>query len=98
VVAACIAIMALTWVGPNIVLTAGLTVLLVSGVLTTEQALAGFAKQGMLTVAVLYVVVSGLTEAGAVAWFVQRLLGRPRGLRAAQMRLMSPTSCAWASR
>lgn len=92
VVASCFAIMALTWVGPDIVLSAGLTVLLVSGVLTTGEALAGFANEGMLTVALLYVVVSGLTETGAVAWLAQRVLGRPRGLAAAQLRLMAPVA------
>jgi di/tricarboxylate transporter len=41
---------------------------------------------------VLYVVVSGLTETGAVGWIVQHLLGRPRGERHAQARLMTPAA------
>ncbi|MCW8846101.1 MAG: SLC13 family permease, partial [Gammaproteobacteria bacterium] len=61
VVAGCFAMMAFTRVSPDIIMSAGLTVLLVSGVLLPEEALAGFANQGMLTVAVLYIVVSGLT-------------------------------------
>jgi len=92
VVVACFAIMAFTWVSPDIVMAAGLTVLLLSGVLLPGEALAGFANQGMLTVAVLYVVISGLTETGAVAWIVQHILGRPRSERQAQLRLMLPAA------
>jgi di/tricarboxylate transporter len=92
VVTGCFAMMALTWISPDIIMSAGLTLLLVSGVLLPEEALAGFSNQGMLTVAVLYVVVSGLTETGAVGWIVQHLLGRPRSARHAQLRLMTPAA------
>jgi di/tricarboxylate transporter len=92
VVAGCFAMMAFTWVSPDIIMSAGLTVLLVSGVLLPEEALAGFANQGMLTVAVLYIVVSGLTETGAVGWIVQHILGQPRNTRQAQVRLMAPAA------
>ena len=88
VVAGCFAMMAFTWISPDIIMSGGLTLLLVSGVLLPAEALAGFANQGMLTVAVLYVVVSGLSETGAVSWVVQHILGRPRNTRLAQARLM----------
>ena len=92
VVAGCFAMMAFTRVSPDIIMSAGLTVLLVSGVLLPVEALAGFANQGMLTVAVLYIVVSGLTETGAVGWIVQNILGQPRTARHAQSRLMAPAA------
>jgi di/tricarboxylate transporter len=92
VVLACFGMLAFSWVAADIVLTAGLSLLLVSGVVSPEQALAGFSNPGMLTVAVLYVVVSGLTETGAVVWLVQSLLGRPRHLHGAQLRLMLPVA------
>jgi di/tricarboxylate transporter len=91
-VATCFAMMAFTRVAPDIIMSAGLTLLLVSGILLPEEALAGFSNQGMLTVAVLYVVVSGLTETGAVSWIVQHILGRPRNIRHAQARLMAPAA------
>jgi di/tricarboxylate transporter len=74
------------------VTSGALTVLLVTGVLTPAEALAGFANPGMLTVAVLYMVVSGLTETGAVSWIGQALLGRPQGESAARLRLMLPVA------
>ena len=92
VVVGCFAMMALTWISADIIMSGGLTLLLVSGVLLPAEALAGFSNQGMLTVAVLYIVVSGLTETGAVAWIVQHILGRPRNIRHAQARLMAPAA------
>jgi len=92
VVAGCFAMMALTRISTDIIMSAGLTLLLVSGVLLPDEALAGFANQGMLTVAVLYVVVSGLTETGAIGWIVQHILGRPRNTHQAQARLMAPAA------
>jgi di/tricarboxylate transporter len=46
----------------------------------------------MLTVAVLYVVVTGLTETGAVGWIVASLLGKPRSAARARLRLMAPVA------
>jgi di/tricarboxylate transporter len=74
------------------VTSAGLTLLLLFGVITPSEGLAGFSNQGMLTVAVLYVVVSGLTETGAVGWIAQTLLGRPSSPGNARLRLMAPVA------
>jgi di/tricarboxylate transporter len=94
VVALVIALLALTRFAADVVLVAGVTLLLVSGVLTPGQALAGLSNEGMATVAVLYVVAAGLRETGAVAWLVQGVLGRPRNLFNAQLRLMAPVAAA----
>lgn len=91
-VAFCFLLFARTRIAPDIVTTGALTLLLVSGVLTTGEALAGFSNPGMLTVAVLYVVVSGLTETGAVGWIGQALLGRPTGPANARLRVMLPAA------
>ena len=66
--------------------------LLVSGVLTPAQALAGFANEGMITVGVLYVVVTGIRETGGIGWIVQKVLGQPRSLPHAQLKIMMPTA------
>ncbi len=75
---------------PEIVLVGALSSLLMSGVLDTTEALSGFANPGLVTVAVLYVVVAGLVDTGAVQAFGARLLGRPRSIAGAQARLMLP--------
>ncbi|MGB5258945.1 MAG: SLC13 family permease, partial [Gammaproteobacteria bacterium] len=92
VVMGCFAMMVFSRISPDIIMSAGLTMLLVTGVLLPREALAGFSNQGMLTVAVLYVVVSGLTETGAVSWIVQNILGQPHTIRQAQARLMTPAA------
>jgi di/tricarboxylate transporter len=81
-------LLALTTVGADIILMGGLTLLLVSGVLEPAQALAGLSNEGMVTVAVLFVVVAGLQETGTISWLGYSLLGRPRTVPGAQMRLM----------
>lgn len=88
----CFAMLALSRVSPDIITTAALTLILLAGVVTPQQALSGFSNPGMLTVAVLYVVVSGLTETGAVGLIVHHLLGRPGSPRNAQWRVMLPVA------
>ena len=88
----CFVLFAFTRIAPDLVTSAALTLLLVTGILTTEEALHGFANEGMLTVGVLYIVVTGLTETGAVGWIGQGLLGRPQSETWARLRLMAPVA------
>jgi di/tricarboxylate transporter len=88
----CFSTLALTRYSPDIVLVGGLTLLLLAGVLSPEQALSGLANEGMVTVGVLYVVVAGLRETGGIGWIVHSVLGRPRSLRHAQFRMMAPVA------
>jgi len=76
----------------EIVALVGLAVLLFTGVLSTGQALAGFANEGMMTVAVLYVVVAALRETGVMGWIAQRVFGSPRTTMSAQLRMMFPVA------
>jgi len=92
IVVFCFAMFAHGRAAPDLVTSAGLTLLLVFGIITPTEGLAGFSNQGMLTVAVLYVVVTGLTETGAVGWIGQTLLGRPRSPGHARLRLMAPVA------
>ncbi len=92
VVALCFAALVTNRIGADIVMSGGLTLLLVTGVLSTQEALSGLANEGMVTVAVLYVVVTGLRESGVIEWVVQAVLGRPRSLGGAQLRMMSPVA------
>lgn len=82
--------LALTKLAADLVLVAGVTFLLLTGVLAPAEALAGLSNEGMVTVAVLYVVAAGLRETGAMAWLAQGVLGRPKTLAGAQFRLMAP--------
>jgi len=92
VIALCIGLLASNRFPSDAVMVGGLTLLLLAGVLSPGEALAGLANEGMVTVAVLYVVVAGVSETGGTAWVSQALLGRPRSIAHAQARLMVPVA------
>lgn len=75
---------------PYRILSGGLAILIVTGVVDPVRALGGFGNTGLVTVAVLFVVAAGLSQTGALAYLVQRALGRPRSATTAQMRLVPP--------
>ena len=77
---------------PDVILVAALTALMVSGVLAPQEALLGLSNPGLATVGVLYVVAAGLVDTGAIHMVGSRLLGRPRTLISAQLRLMLPVT------
>ncbi len=97
---AVLATLAFTRVSPDAVLlgaVAGLTLVpipteagWVFGVLPAGDALAGYGNAGLLTIAVLFVVVTGLRETGAIDLVGSGLLGRPRTVRGAIARLFVP--------
>ena len=76
----------------DVVLVGAMIVLTLSGVLKPDQALQGFASSGVMTIAALYIVVAGLRETGAMAWLSRWVLGRPRSLAVAQIKLNTVTS------
>jgi di/tricarboxylate transporter len=69
----------------------GMVILLIAGVLQPVQALEGFGNPGLITIAVLYVVVAGLRETGSMEWVTQRFIGNPKSLPDALARLAVPT-------
>ncbi len=79
-----------TRLSADIVFLGGCGLLLVLGILDSTEALAGFSSSGMVTVGVLYVVVSGLQETGGLQWISTHVLGHPKSTRKAQMRVMLP--------
>ena len=79
-------------VGTDVAIIGGVTLLMLFGVLTPKEAISGMANEGMITVAVMYVIVCGLQETGGVSWLGPRLLGRPQTLLGAQLRLLLPVT------
>ncbi len=76
----------------DVVMLAGVTVLLVCGVIDPKEALSGMANEGMVTVGVLFVVVAGLQQTGCMTLVASRLFGQPKGERDAQLRMMLPVA------
>lgn len=73
-----------------IIFLGAVAVLYVSGILSTSQALNGFSNDGMVTVGVLYFVVTGLQQTGALEWISQQLLGLPKRRSTTFARLTVP--------
>lgn len=85
--------------GPDTVLIGGLFTIMTLGVFadpgkipTPAEMVRGFGNEGVVTIAVLLVVAEGLRLTGAMNVLAEPLLGRPRGVRRAQIRLMFPVA------
>lgn len=57
---------------------------------SANKLVAGLGNEALVTVLVLYVVVAGLSRTGAMSLVTRPLLGRPKNVTAAQLRLMIP--------
>ena len=72
-------LLTLTSIGPDLVMLAGLTLLLVLGVVTPDQAMAGFANEGVVTIGILFVVAAGLRRpAPSTPWPIASWAARKR--------------------
>ncbi|CAO1661601.1 Potassium transporter TrkA [Halomonas sp. NYA30] len=92
VIASVLGTLAMTRIAPDMILMAALAFLVVSGILSPPEALAGFANPGVMTIATLYIVAAALKETGAVQWLARILLGQPRSLSEAQLRMLLPAA------
>jgi len=87
-------IVALAWprMPPDLVLVAALAAVTLGGALPLADAFRGFANQGLIAIAALYVVAAGLKHTGAVEAPARLLFGRTRRQWVAQLRVMLPTA------
>jgi len=92
VVLAVLAALASNRIPPEIALMAALFAVVAGGVISPEQALAGFSNPGLMTVAVLYVVAAALRDTGVIFWVAHKLLGQPSDVARGLLRLILPTS------
>jgi len=76
----------------DLVFLGAIGVLYVTGVLDAKDAFSGFSSTSVVTVGVLFVVVSGLTHTGVLQWIVKHLLGTPGSYSKAVTRLMLPVA------
>lgn len=67
-----------------------IALLSVTGVLTIEEAFLGFDTSSIITVGLLFLVVSGIRHTGALEWMVSHLMGQPKNHASAIVRLMLP--------
>jgi di/tricarboxylate transporter len=88
----CLATLATTQIGTDLVMVGGLTVLMLTKVVAPQDAIAGFSNESLLSIGALYVVAAGLRETGALNLLVGRVFGRPKSATVAQARMMLPVA------
>ncbi|HLD69891.1 MAG TPA: SLC13 family permease, partial [Candidatus Omnitrophota bacterium] len=84
--------LALNLASADFVLFGSLAVLILTGILTAEEAFRGFSNTGMLTVALLFIVSAAIQVSGNLDILVTRFLGLSRrgGLSVLLLRMMAP--------
>src|SRR3954452_16168443 len=75
---------------PDFIFLGLLAVLVVSGVLSPEEALVGFSNPGMISVGALFVVAGALQNTGALGFVATRIFGQIESDRRALLRMMIP--------
>ncbi|GBG28342.1 Sodium/sulfate cotransporter 1 [Hondaea fermentalgiana] len=94
----CLAVMFIVlvrdWMPADFALVATLGVLMAAQIVTTSEGLEGFSSSAVLTVAILYVVAAGINSTGALDHVFGKVLGNPKSLAIAQLRLMVPVAIA----
>lgn len=69
-----------------------LTVLLVTGIVTEAEGMAGFGSEPVVVHAAFFVVMAGLMQTGVLYWLTKHLLGDPKNYKTAIIKLMVPIS------
>lgn len=77
---------------PDIVIFSVLMILLLSGILTVDEALAGFSNEGMLTVALLFIIAGAVQKSGLINQTMEKWLQTSRTHTGALLRFLVPSS------
>ena len=83
-------VMARSRIPAEVAFLGALTVLLVTGVVTEEEGMAGFGSEPVVVHAAFFVVIAGLMQTGVLYWLTKHLLGIPRNYKQAIVKLMIP--------
>lgn len=85
-------VMARSRIPAEVAFLGALTVLLVTGVVTEEEGMAGFGSEPVVVHAAFFVIIAGLMQTGVLYWLTKHVLGDPKNYNNALLRLMVPTS------
>jgi di/tricarboxylate transporter len=77
---------------PELVMFFTVALCILSGILTPAEALKGFSNEGMMTIALLFIVGGIIQQSGILTSFVEVVLGKARSPRIAMLRMMIPVS------
>lgn len=77
---------------PDMIVFSALVILMVSGVVTTEEALQGFSNKGMLTIALLFIVAGAVQKHGVINHLMNQWLKESKGQKRSMLRFFLPTA------
>ena len=92
IVLALFASLSLTRIRTEAAFLYAIAALFVTGILDAKEAFGGFSSESVIVVAVLYIVIAGMTYTGVLNLIVRYLMGTPRTLSRAMVRLMLPVA------
>lgn len=75
---------------PGFIIAAVLAILLITGILTPEEAFSGFSNEGMLTVALLFIVAGAVQHSGLIDRMIESWLQKSRSIGGSKWRLFIP--------
>jgi di/tricarboxylate transporter len=77
---------------PVTVFLGALTLCITFRLAPLERSLAGFANAGVLTIGALFMVAAGMYSTGAITLLSEKLIGRPKSMLAAQVKILGPVT------
>lgn len=87
-------VMARDYLAPAAAVLGAVVVLMVAGVVDSEEALSGFSNPAPLTVAALFIVARGVEKTGALQPLVSLMLGANNGARRSLSKLLLPAAAS----
>ena len=85
-------VMARTRIPAEVVFLGALTVLLIFGIVTEEEGMAGFGSEPVVVHAAFFVVMAGLMQSSVLYWLTKHMLGTPKNYKQAILKLMIPVA------
>ena len=85
-------VMARSRIPAEVAFLGAITILMVMGVVTEEEATSGFASEPVVVHAAFFVIIAALMQSGVLYWLTKNVLGDPNNYHNAILRLMVPTS------
>jgi di/tricarboxylate transporter len=92
ILAVTFALLIKTKLPPAAVFLGALTLSITFRLAPLEQSLQGFSNSGMLTVGALFMVAAGMYSTGAITMITEKLIGRPKTLLGAQLKMLPPVA------
>lgn len=80
------------WMPTEFAMLISMNMMVAAQIIPVDVGYAGFSNSGVLTVTVLFVVAEGLSATGALDYFMGKVMGNPKTLGSALVRMMLPSA------